>query len=277
MNTKEKNKKLHLGCVFSGGGFRGVAHIGVIKAMEEVGIKFDAVSGVSAGALVASMYAAGKPWEKIYEMFSGINIFNVTKYAYRKPGILDTEKFIDYLNEYLPESAFDDLKIPLYIGATDMLNGEFKIFNGGQLTRRILASCAFPFVFTPIEIDGSIYSDGGIINNFPVEPIAKTCKRVLGVYVNPVRPIGRKELNSSVKVLERAFYLSTSQIPYSKFKKCDFVIEPLQLSEYNIFDRRNVEKIFELGYYEGVAIRNKIKDTIGASTGELTKLDINLN
>lgn len=275
--TKKKNKKLQLGCVFSGGGFRGVAHIGVIKAMEEVGIKFDAVSGVSAGALVASMYAAGKPWEKIYEMFSGINIFNVTKYAYRKPGILDTEKFIDYLNQFLPESVFDDLKIPLYIGATDMLNGKFRLFSGGQLTKRILASCAFPFVFTPIKLDGSLYSDGGIINNFPVEPIEATCKYVLGVYVNPVRPVGIKELNSSVKVLERAFYLSTSQIPYSKFKKCDFVIEPSDLANYNIFDRRNVEKIFELGYHEGVAIRDNIMDTIGASTSDMTELNIKLN
>lgn len=260
-----KNKDFRLGCVFSGGGFRGVAHIGVIKAMEEVGIKFDAVSGVSAGALVASMYAAGKSWKKIYEMFSGINIFNFTKYAYRKPGILDSEKFIDYLNQYLPEDEFEDLKIPLYVGATDMLSGEFKIFSDGTLSREILASCAFPVVFTPMEINGTLYSDGGIINNFPVEPLTEICQHILGVYVNPVRPIDKKDLNSSVKVLERAFYLSVSQIPYLKFKKCDFVIEPAELSDYNIFDRRNVEKIFELGYKEGVAARDKIKKVIETS------------
>ena len=261
-----EKRKLSLGCVFSGGGFRGVAHVGVIKAMDEVGIKFDAVSGVSAGALVASMYAAGKSWKKIYEMFGGINIFNVTKYAYRKPGILDSEKFIDYLNHFLPEKDFENLEVPLYVGATDMLSGEFKIFSDGNLSREVLASCAFPFVFTPMEINGSLYSDGGIINNFPVEPIIETCQSILGVYVNPVRPIDKKELNSSVRVLERAFYLSVSQIPYQKFKKCDFVIEPSKLSEYNIFDRRNIEAIFELGYKEGVAIRDEIKKHLAASS-----------
>lgn len=248
MKRKEHYK---VGLVLSGGGFRGAAHIGVIKALEEAGIHPDVVSGVSAGALVGACYAAGLSTERMLELFSKPKIFSLAHYSYNKPGLLDTDKFVNYLNEYIPQSAYEELNIPLYICATNMLTGKLVTFHSGELNKPILASCAFPFVFSPVWLDGQCLSDGGIINNFPVEPLIGKCQKIIGVYVNPVREIEPNEIRSSLKVLERAFSISTGTIPYLKFKHCDVVVEPKELAGYNLFDRKNVDKMYEIGYREG--------------------------
>ncbi|MBK9152412.1 MAG: patatin-like phospholipase family protein [Saprospiraceae bacterium] len=177
MKRKEHYK---VGLVLSGGGFRGAAHIGVIKALEEAGIHPDVVSGVSAGALVGACYAAGLSTERMLELFSKPKIFSLAHYSYNKPGLLDTDKFVHYLNEYIPQSAYEELNIPLYICATNMLTGKLVTFHSGELNKPILASCAFPFVFSPVWLDGQCLSDGGIINNFPVEPLIGKCQKIIG-------------------------------------------------------------------------------------------------
>ena len=92
-----------------------------------------------------------------------------------------------------------------------------------------------------------------------MEPLIDKCKTIIGVYVNPLNEIPASELNTSLKVLQRAFSISTSATPYLKFKHCDLVIEPKELSNYNLFDRRNVHKIYDLGYQEGLKMLEKLK------------------
>jgi NTE family protein len=254
-----EEKKYKLGLVLSGGGYRGAAQIGVIKAMEENAIEADIVAGVSAGALVGSMYACGVKHDKILDFFKNAKLFQLSHYTYGKPGLLDSEKFIEYISTYLPQCHYEDLKRPLFVAATDMLSGRLTVFSTGELNKKILASCAFPFIFSPVEIDGSYYSDGGIINNFPVETIRDKCERLIGVFVNPVKTIKKEELSSSLKVLERAFTISTSIVHQGKFNMCDFVIEPESLHEYNIFDRKNIDKIFQEGYESALPVIEKLK------------------
>jgi NTE family protein len=254
-----EENKYKLGLVLSGGGFRGAAQIGVIKAMEEFEIEADIVAGVSAGALVGSMYACGEKHDKILDFFKNARLFQFSHYTYSKPGLLDSDRFIDYISTYLPHTKYEELKKPLYIIATDMLNGSLTVFSSGELNIKILASCAFPFIFSPVEIDGSYYSDGGILNNFPVETIRDKCELMLGVFVNPVKIIDKNELNNSLKVLERAFSISTSIVHQRKFNLCDFVIVPESLHKYNIFDRKNIDKIFQAGYQSALPVIEKMK------------------
>jgi len=246
-----EKKLFKLGLVLSGGGFRGVAHIGVLQAMQDAGLKADVISGVSAGALVGACYAAGLSCEQMLALFTKPKLFSLTHYAYKKPGLLDTDKLLLYFNEFIHQKTFEELEIPLYVCATDMSAGKLVTFSKGQLNKPVLASCAFPFVFSPVKFEDSYYSDGGIINNFPVEPLVDTCEHIIGVYVNPLTEIPERDLSSSLKVLQRAFSISTSTTPYKKFQFCDLVIEPKELADYSLFDRRNIQKIFDLGYAEG--------------------------
>lgn len=255
----------NIGLVLSGGGFRGAAHIGVLKAMEENGLRADIVSGVSAGALVAACYAAGLSCDDMLNLFNRPRLFSLAHYSYKKPGLLDSEKFLVYINEFIKQETYDQLEIPLHISATDMLKGKLVTFSSGSLNKAVLASCAFPFIFSPVWHNDTYYSDGGIINNFPVEPLIGKCKKIIGVYVNPLTEIPSNDLNSSLKVLQRAFTISTASTPYLKFQHCNLVIEPKELSKYNLFDRRNIKHIYQLGYEEGMKMLEILKDETPSS------------
>lgn len=239
---------MNTGLVLSGGGMRGVAHIGVIKALEEHDVFPTHISGTSAGAVVGALYAGGVGWSEILNFFKTIPIFHTNKYALSKPGFIDTEKFYNNFKVFFPEDNFSALKKPLYITATDVINGTLKIFHKGQLIRPILASASVPGMFTPIKIGANYYVDGGVLNNFPTEPLKKDCKKIIGVYVNPLKKIKINDLKHSYTVAERAYKIKSAAESIVKFADCDIVISPKGLAEYNTFDMNGIDKIFELGY-----------------------------
>jgi len=239
---------MKLGLVLSGGGARGAAHIGAIKALEEHGIVATHVSGTSSGAIVGALYANGVQWEEMLNFFKTITLFQTTKYAYNKPGFIDSIKFYDDLKKYLPDDEFATLEKTLYITATDIIKGTLKIFSKGQLIKPIIASASFPGVFTPTEINGSYYIDGGTLNNFPTEPLIPLCDKMIGVYVNPLKKISIKDLKHSYTIVERAYKIKVAAESVNKFKACEFVISPEELINYGTFEMNNIDAIFDLGY-----------------------------
>ena len=239
---------MNTGLVLSGGGARGAAHIGVIKALEEYGISPTHISGTSVGAIVGALYAADVSWSEILRFFKNIPIFRANRYARNKPGFFDTEKFYDDLKVYLPNDNFDDLKKTLFITATNVIDGSLKIFSKGQLIKPVIASATFPGVFTPIEINGMYYIDGGTLNNFPVETLKKDCDKIIGVYVNPLKKISIKDLKHSYNVVERAYKIKVASESMLKFLDCDLVIYPEALINYGTFGMNNIDAIFNLGY-----------------------------
>ena len=236
------------GLVLSGGGARGFAHIGVIKALEEHGIHISEISGTSSGAIVGALYAGGYSWQEIFSFFKTLPIFHYKKYARNKPGFIDSIKFYKDFKEFFPEDNFKSLKKNLYVSTTNVLEGTLKIFSEGELIRPILASAAFQGVFTPITIENVAYIDGGILNNFPVEVLRPRCEKVIGVYVNPLQPINNGDLKHSYQVLNRAYQISFGSQCMSKFSLCDLVISPDELKSYGVFDVRTMDTIFEIGY-----------------------------
>lgn len=236
------------GLVLSGGGMRGAAHIGVIKFLQENEIKISEVSGVSAGAIVGSLYATGMKWDQMLKFFKSVNVTDYKKFAFGKPGFINTDKYYKTLQGIFPEDDFDALEIPLHINATNIITGENLTFSKGKLIKPILASAAFPGVYTPVEIDGKHYVDGGVLNNFPVEVLKEKNDKIIGVYVNPFGQLDIKELKYSYSVLERAYRIKTAKEDFAKFDDCDVVVCPDQLNSFGIFDSSKVDKIFEFGY-----------------------------
>lgn len=251
-----------IGLVLSGGGARGAAHIGAIKAFEELGISPTHISGTSIGAIVGALYAAGVSWSDMLNFFKTISIFHTKRFAFNKPGFLDTEKFYDDLKVFFPRDSFDALEKPLFITATNVLTGDLKIFSKGQLIKPVIASASFPGVFTPTEINGSYYIDGGILDNFPVEPLKKHCDKLIGIYINSLKKISIKDLKHSYTVADRALKIRAASESVSKFPEFDLIISPQEIGAYSIFGMNSTDAIFELGYSATIKALEENRDAL---------------
>ncbi len=240
--------KHRLGIVLSGGGSRGIAHIGVLKALDEYGLSPDCISATSSGAIVGALYAAGYSSEKMLEFFKVKSPFKLSKFALGKPGFIDTGKSVADFLEYLPENSFEALPKRLFLTATDIVNARLEIFTSGSLIPAVLASSSIPMVFTPTEIDGRWFSDGGIINNFPVEPIRMLCDVLIGVYASPLRQVDRSALKNSLAVSHRAIEVGMYFSSKAKFHECDVFICPEELSRFGLFDTKHLGTILDIGY-----------------------------
>ena len=142
-----------IGLALSGGGSKGIAHAGALKFLEEQNIKPSHIAGSSAGAIVAAMYAFGKKPEEILEFFKSIYFFHWKHFTFKKAGIIDSESFKNYFEEIFKDATIDDLKIPTYITATDMVKGKLKIFNPEtKIVDAVLASSAVPGMISPYVI-----------------------------------------------------------------------------------------------------------------------------
>jgi NTE family protein len=235
---------MNVGLVLSGGGIKGIAHIGAIKALEENGIYPTHISGSSAGAVIGAFYAFGYTPEEMLAFFKTTPLFNFSRYAFRKPGFIDTDKFYVDFKKYFPEDNFNALQKKLFITTVDMLNGCIEVFDKGQLIRPFLASAAFPGIFSPVTIDDCVYADGGILDNFPLTPLKIICNQIIGVYASPISKIKASGLKHSLNVLDRAYN------SLLKFSECNLLIYLGALNKYSLFDKNHIDDIFDIGYQE---------------------------
>ena len=237
-----------IGIALSGGGVRGVAHIGVLEALRENGIEPECIAGNSAGAIVGALYAAGYGADETLEFFKVKSPFRLSKIALRKAGFIDTAKVVADFLEYFPDDSFEALSKELFVTATDLVNARLEIFNSGALVSALLASSSMPMVFTPTEIDGRWFSDGGILNNFPVEPLKVLCDSIIGVYASPLRATDQSDLKSFLAVSYRAFEVGMYYNSRRKFHDCDVLLCPDELTRFGVFDTKSLEEIFQVGY-----------------------------
>ncbi|HRR50049.1 MAG TPA: patatin-like phospholipase family protein [Bacteroidales bacterium] len=238
--------KYKLGIALSGGGVKGFAHAGALKAIEEFGIRPEIISGTSAGAIVGAMYASGLPPEKIIEIFRNRYINNFIEFTLPKAGLFGTAGFIKFLDENIPAKTFEELKIPLLVVATDFDHGKSVVFSSGELINKVMASACVPVFFKPITIDGINYVDGGLFMNFPVSVIRKDCEKVIGINVSPL--IADKYSKSIIGVVERTYHYIFRANTILEKRLCDVLVEVEEAMQFKVFDLDKVDKIFELGY-----------------------------
>lgn len=237
-----------LGIAFSGGGMRGVAHAGVLAALAEQGLEPDCISGTSAGALVGAFYAAGHSPKVTFEFFRDRSPFKLSNLSLLKAGFIDTDNVRDDLASYFPEDTFEALGKPLFITATDILAGQPVVFSSGPLISAILASASMPLIFSPIEIDGRLYADGGIVNNFPVERLNGLCDVIIGSYAGPLRHVDHDDLDNRLAVSQRALDIGIFLASRAKFHTCDVLLCPPELARFRSLDNRHLDEVYEIGY-----------------------------
>jgi len=242
--TTEKPYKI--GIALSGGGIKGLCHAGVLKALEEFGIKPDILSGVSAGAVVAALYADGYSPDEIATLFEDISFRKMTQIQLPNGGIFSIKAFERFMGRTLRAKRFEELKVPTYIVATDFDNGRSVEFSQGVIIHPLVASCSVPVLFVPKKIKGVHYVDGGVLKNFPVSTIRQQCEYLIGINASPMVADAYKL--SLMNVAQRTYhFMFKANILHDK-ELCDLLIEPVDMANYEMFDVEKGREIFELGY-----------------------------
>ena len=224
------SRKYQIGYALSGGFIKGFAHLGVMQALLEHDIKPEIISGVSAGALAGVFYADGNEPHKVLDYFSGHKFQDLTKLVIPKKGLFDLCEFIDFL----------------IITATDLDHGRMVHFHRGSIAERVAASCCMPVMFSPVNIDGTNYVDGGLMMNLPVSTLRRVCNKVVAVNVSPIMAQDYKM--NIVSIAMRSFHFMFRANTFPEREKCDLLIEPYNLYGYSNTELEKAEEIFGQGY-----------------------------
>lgn len=245
----QSSRPYRLGVALSGGGARGFAHVGALLALEEAGLHPDIIAGVSAGSVVAVLYAAGiKPLE-IANLFARTGFRTFAELSFGNGGLFKIERFGKFIESSLNgKRKIEDLDIPTYIGATDIDNARGVAFDRGEIVPRMLASCSIPIIFPPVEIDGVHYVDGGVLRNHPAWMIRDKCETLIGVNVSPLRHDNR--YNSLISVAMRTYNLMAKANQAEDMALCDVSVQTPEIADYAPFDLRHIKTLVVNGYVQ---------------------------
>ena len=239
-------KKYKLGVAFSGGGAKAAAHCGAIKALEEYGLRPDAVAGTSAGSLVAVLYASGYQPNQMIDLFSGLKFFkDIVTPGMPKGGFFDSKPLVEYIRQHVPFQKLEDLPLPTFVVASDIEHGCSRVFTRGELAPRVVASCSIPVIFRPMSINGTHYVDGGAFQNLPVPALRDKCEKVIALNLNL---IGEGEYRENiVSVAYRSFSMMFMSNTIADARSADLAIN-LDTTGCTAFDLSKLEELFFRGY-----------------------------
>lgn len=251
---------MRVGLAFSGGGARGFAHLGVIKALNELNIPIHELAGTSAGAIAGAFHASGFTPQETFEIISKTGFLKSVRPAWTWTGLLSLDGLKEVLVKHLPENDFSALKTPLVIAATEIRLGKIVYFNSGELVPAIIASSTIPTLFSPFSKNGQLFVDGGLMDNFPVRPLVGKCDVIIGSHCNPV--MENFDARNVKEVTERSLNLAINASTQHSKSHCSIVIEPPELGKYSTFDLAKAKEIFEYGYQYTRSISGKIEEVI---------------
>ncbi len=267
-----------VGVVLSGGGAKGLAHIGALKILEEAGVQIDYIGGTSMGAIVGSLYAAGYTAQQLDSIFESTNFEiliqdeiprgartfyernDAEKYAISLPfdnfhisfpsGLSKGQNIYNMISKltlhHSDKTDFKDLPIPFFCVATNVETGEEVILDSGHLPQAVLASSAIPTLFSPILVDGKLLTDGGVVNNFPVEEMKKRgADIIIGVDVQDSLT-DRSELRTVFEILTQISNFRTVKDMEQKIKQTDVYIDP-PIAPFSVMSFDRGRKIIEAG------------------------------
>lgn len=258
---------MKIGLVLSGGGARGIAHLGVIKALQEIGIQFDQIAGTSAGAITGALIAQGYSPDESLKIIESSSFVRHLRPAWNRMGLLRIDTAVDLYKKYIPHDSFEGLQIPLHVLAVDLNDGEQVVFEQGELIRPVLASCCLPGMFEPMLINKRQFVDGGVLNNLPVEIIENKVDVIIGSHCNVLGP--RKPVTSMRGVIERSLVLAVQSKTKERFAKCTVLIEPPQLAQYGTMDISKARELFRIGYQYTRSMAVQIEKSVAQPSVEV--------
>lgn len=255
-------KRKKIGLALGGGNVKGLAHIGVLKVMERHNIPIHCITGTSAGAIVAALYASGLSVERIEEIIMGLEWTKVLFPRISKLGFFSSESIQKFMEKNLPIKYFRETKIPLAISATDISKGQEYVFKGKEesIAFAVRASSNIPGFFNPVHYNDMLLIDGVFTNNLPAAHLKKMGAEInIGVNLIPTESCAGKP-DIVFDLLNKANDLKESILVKNKFYPCDILLNPIQ--EYiSIMSRGKKMYEYLIGLGEKEAERNisKIK------------------
>ncbi|WP_405378977.1 patatin-like phospholipase family protein [Nonlabens sp. Asnod3-A02] len=288
---KENNSRPKIGLVLSGGGAKGLAHIGTLKIIDSLGIKIDHIAGTSMGAIVGSLYASGYTGKQLDSIFKTIDFDkiisddiprksktfyerrNTERYAVTLPfkdfkvqlpsSLSKGQNIYDLLSRLLAHvkdvEDFNQLPIPFLCIATEITTGEEIVLDSGYLPKAVNASGALPSLFAPVEIDGRLLIDGGVIDNYPIEKLkAKGVDIIIGVDVQDDLK-SREELSGALDILSQINNFRTINAMKYKAPKTDVYIAP-DINDFTVVSFDLGKEIIEKGEQAGRAKIDELKE-----------------
>lgn len=249
-------KKYKTGLVLSGGGTRGFAHLGVIAALFEKGIKPDVISGTSAGAIAGAFIAAGKNPNEIRDILKTGSFFKYTKLQLPKDGLMKLDGLKELFHKEISVKNLEELEIPLFVTVSNLNSGAIEYRNTGLLDETVLASSSIPILFAPVHINGNLFVDGGLLDNIPIEPIKNDCEEIIVSNISPINPMNK--IKNLIDIATRSFYMSVNSNMKQVRKYASVYIEPEGIDTYEILSRTHADELYELGFKSTMEIlKNK--------------------
>jgi NTE family protein len=240
------SRKVKIGLALGGGAARGLAHIGVLKVLEEQQIPIHCVAGTSAGSLIGSLFSAGFSWRKIKETAGNIDWGDLVSPTWPTLGIVNPAKLERTLDRMLQGRGFEDMSIPFRAVAVDITTGEVVVLHSGSVARAVRASCSIPGIFEPTELEGRLLVDGGLLNDVPTDVVGDMgAERVIGVDLNADRLVPKRPEN-----LIEIFYRSLNILIYNSAQKArrsaDVIVEP-RLEGFSYHDLGRLDELIAQG------------------------------
>lgn len=300
--SQETTKRPKIGLVLSGGGAKGFAHIGVLKVLEQAGVKIDIIGGTSMGAVVGGLYASGytatqidsifyntdfnqllqdyiprssksfyeKRNDEMYAIILPFNKFKISIPIALSKGMYNYSLLSKLTHKVRYTNDFSKLPIPFFCVATDIEKGEQVVLQKGYLAQAMLASSAFPSLFSPVEIDGRLLIDGGVVNNYPVDEIRKMgADVIIGIDVQDDLK-DRNSLKDATRILVQITNLDMIKAMKEKIKLTDIYIKP-EVSEYGVISFNEGQEIVKKGEEAALGVYDQLKKL--ADTTTINKLN----
>jgi NTE family protein len=245
-----------VGIALGGGGARGLAHIGVLKAFEEEDVPIGAIAGTSVGALIGGLYAAGVTTAQMEQMTQEIGWSSLTNYSrftlfrlMMTGQKLSTDNMEIYLRKHIGDIRFDQLKIPFACVATDLQTGEKLVFREGSVALAARASATIPGLFEPVPFRHRFLVDGGLVSNLPTDLLVSMGANPI-VAVDVTADFARVQPKSILDTLNQAIYIESERLTQDELSRAQVVIRP-KLDEVTMMDLSRSDDCINAGTLAG--------------------------
>jgi NTE family protein len=235
-----------IGIALGGGFARGLAHIGVLKVLEEENIPVDFIAGTSVGSVIGAAYASGISAKELEEIASLVRFKDFSRWSFSRFGLFSNDKMAFLLRKILRCKTFEELRIPLAIAATDIITGEAAVFTKGDLVDPVRASCAYPGMFQPVKVDGRLMVDGLLAHAVPAMPLREMgAERVISVYLSAhwVKPEGPRHV---FDVIGQCFSIAQDRMCGPWKAASDIILEP-EIGEFAYDDFVRAKDLIRCG------------------------------
>lgn len=248
-NGEEAGER-QVGLALGGGAVLGAAHVGVLRAMDELGLGISMLTGTSIGSFIAALRAFGMGWREIGAIALELGWLDLSSLSLSQYGLLSNRKFGEMVNDLLGRKNIEEAELPLALVATDIEHGRKVVLRRGDVASAVMASSCIPGLFRPVAYNGMLLVDGVLVENVPVSPLLERPERPV-VCVDLLAGHEYRRPENIVDILLNSFYSAITTVTGMQTAEADLVIAP-DLTAFSLVEVSQVAEIIEAGYREAL-------------------------